>query len=45
MAYDMKASEQLDTYEKNGFGKLPVCMAKMHLSISSDPTLLGAPRG
>jgi formate--tetrahydrofolate ligase len=45
VAYDMKASEQLDTYEKNGFGKLPVCMAKMHLSISSDPTLLGAPRG
>ena len=45
VAYDMKASQQLDSYEKNGFGYLPVCMAKTHLSISSDPTLLGAPKG
>ena len=45
VAYDMKASQQLDSYEKNGFGKLPVCMAKTHLSISSDPKLLGAPKG
>jgi formate--tetrahydrofolate ligase len=45
VAYDMKASEQLDSYEKNGFGKLPVCMAKTHLSISSDPFLKGAPTG
>ena len=45
VAYDMKASQQLDSYERNGFGKLPLCMAKTHLSISSDPTLLGAPTG
>ncbi len=45
VAYDMKASQQLDSYEKNGFGRLPICMAKTHLSISSDPTLLGAPKG
>jgi formate--tetrahydrofolate ligase len=45
VAYDMRASQQLDTYEKNGFGNLPICMAKTHLSISSDPTLLGAPTG
>jgi formate--tetrahydrofolate ligase len=45
VAYDMKASQQLDSYENNGFGRLPVCMAKTHLSISSDPTLLGAPKG
>lgn len=45
VAYDMRASQQLDSYEKNGFGRLPVCMAKTHLSISSDPTLLGAPKG
>ncbi len=45
VAYDMKASQQLDSYEKNGFGRLPVCIAKTHLSISSDPTLLGAPKG
>ena len=45
VAYDMKAAGQLDSYEKNGFGNLPVCMAKTHLSISSDPKLLGAPKG
>jgi len=45
VAYDMKASQQLDSHEKNGFGKLPVCIAKTHLSISSDPALPGAPKG
>ena len=45
VAYDMRASAQLDDYEKKGFGRLPVCMAKTHLSISSDPTLMGAPKG
>ena len=45
VAYDMRASQQLDSYEKNGFGNLPVCIAKTHLSISSDPTLIGAPTG
>ena len=39
------AASQLDTYERAGFGALPVCIAKTHLSISSDPKLLGAPRG
>jgi formate--tetrahydrofolate ligase len=43
--YDLVASRQLDSYEKNGFGELPVCMAKTHLSISSDPSLKGAPTG
>jgi formate--tetrahydrofolate ligase len=43
--YDLVASRQLDSYEKNGFGKLPVCMAKTHLSVSSDPSLKGAPTG
>jgi formate--tetrahydrofolate ligase len=43
--YDLVASRQLDSYERNGFGKLPVCVAKTHLSISSDPTLMGAPTG
>ncbi|MGH3979889.1 MAG: formate--tetrahydrofolate ligase [Pseudonocardiaceae bacterium] len=43
--YDLKASRQLDEYERNGFGRLPVCIAKTHLSISSDPTLEGAPTG
>jgi formate--tetrahydrofolate ligase len=43
--YDFKASRQLESYERNGFGKLPVCIAKTHLSISSDPALKGAPTG
>jgi formate--tetrahydrofolate ligase len=43
--YDMEAARQLRNYEKNGFGQLPVCIAKTHLSISSDPTLMGAPTG
>jgi formate--tetrahydrofolate ligase len=43
--YDLKASRELDFYEKNGFGRLPVCIAKTHLSISSDPALKGAPTG
>jgi formate--tetrahydrofolate ligase len=43
--YSPQASKQLDTYEKAGFGMLPVCVAKTHLSISSDPSLKGAPTG
>lgn len=43
--YDMKASQQLDAYERQGLGALPVCVAKTHLSISSDPALKGAPTG
>jgi formate--tetrahydrofolate ligase len=43
--YDPVAARQLDTYERAGFGSLPVCIAKTHLSISSDPKLLGAPKG
>jgi formate--tetrahydrofolate ligase len=43
--YDLAAARQLDGYERNGFGRLPVCIAKTHLSISSDPTLKGAPTG
>jgi formate--tetrahydrofolate ligase len=43
--YSPRASKQLDTYERAGFGSLPVCIAKTHLSISSDPSLKGAPTG
>jgi len=43
--YSPQASKQLATYEAAGFGTLPVCIAKTHLSISSDPTLKGAPTG
>ena len=39
------ASRQLATYEANGYGNLPVCIAKTHLSLSSDASLKGAPTG
>jgi formate--tetrahydrofolate ligase len=39
------AARDLARFEKLGFGNLPVCIAKTHLSISSDPSLLGAPTG
>lgn len=43
--YTPTANKQLAGYEANGFGNLPICMAKTHLSISSDPKLKGAPTG
>jgi formate--tetrahydrofolate ligase len=43
--YLPQASRQIDTYERAGFGALPVCIAKTHLSISSDPSRPGAPTG
>jgi len=43
--YSSTANKQLRTYTDNGFGHLPVCIAKTHLSISGDPSLRGAPTG
>jgi formate--tetrahydrofolate ligase len=43
--YDPAADRQLVTYEHNGYGDLPVCIAKTHLSLSSDASLTGAPTG
>ena len=43
--YTPAASGQLANYEDNGFGHLPVCIAKTHLSISGDASLKGAPTG
>ena len=40
-----QARRELATHEANGLGHLPVCIAKTHLSISSDPSLKGAPTG
>jgi formate--tetrahydrofolate ligase len=45
VSYDLRASRDIDRYEAAGFGGLPVCIAKTHLSISSDPKLTGAPTG
>ena len=43
--YSPTATRQLDTYTAAGFDNLPVCIAKTHLSISSDASLKGAPTG
>lgn len=45
VSYAPAAERSLRDYEANGFGSLPVCIAKTHLSLSSDPKLLGAPTG
>jgi formate--tetrahydrofolate ligase len=39
------AERKLATYERAGFGHLPICMAKTQYSFSADPTALGAPSG
>lgn len=43
--YSPLADSQIADFEKAGFGYLPICMAKTHLSISHDPALKGAPKG
>ncbi|NPA92503.1 MAG: formate--tetrahydrofolate ligase, partial [Chloroflexi bacterium] len=43
--YSPLAEERIAEYTRLGYDKLPICMAKTHLSISHDPTLKGAPRG
>ena len=45
VVYEALAEKQINSYEKNGFGNLPICMAKTHLSISHDPALKNAPEG
>jgi methylenetetrahydrofolate dehydrogenase (NADP+)/methenyltetrahydrofolate cyclohydrolase/formyltetrahydrofolate synthetase/formate--tetrahydrofolate ligase len=43
--YSPLAESQIEGFERAGFGYLPICMAKTHLSISHDPSLKGAPSG
>ena len=43
--FSSAATKQIDSYTENGFGNLPVCIAKTHLSVSSDASLKGAPTG
>lgn len=42
--YSDIAQEKIKLYMKCGWDKLPICMAKTHLSLSHDPELKGAPR-
>jgi len=43
--FSPKAEEKIAAYTKNGFDKLPICMAKTHLSFSHDAKMKGAPEG
>ena len=40
-----EAQKAIDRYKMQGFNDLPICMAKTHLSFSSNPALKGAPTG
>jgi len=37
--------KKIETFTRQGFSNLPICIAKTHLSFSTDPTLKGAPTG
>ncbi|ETN79735.1 formate--tetrahydrofolate ligase [Necator americanus] len=41
--FTKEARDKLELYTKQGFGALPICMAKTQLSLSHDPTKKGAP--
>ncbi|HPW16886.1 MAG TPA: formate--tetrahydrofolate ligase [Candidatus Aminicenantes bacterium] len=43
--YTPEAEAKVALYTRLGFDKLPICMAKTHLSLSHDPNLKGVPRG
>ena len=43
--YQAQAEKDLARMDQLGFGTMPVCMAKTHLSLTHDPTLLNRPRG
>jgi methylenetetrahydrofolate dehydrogenase (NADP+)/methenyltetrahydrofolate cyclohydrolase/formyltetrahydrofolate synthetase/formate--tetrahydrofolate ligase len=45
VTYEPLAARQIQEFETAGLGKLPICMAKTHLSISHDAGLKGAPQG
>ncbi len=43
--YMPEAEAKIELYTRLGFDKLPLCMAKTHLSLSHDPSLKGVPKG
>jgi methylenetetrahydrofolate dehydrogenase (NADP+)/methenyltetrahydrofolate cyclohydrolase/formyltetrahydrofolate synthetase len=45
VTFEPVAEAQIANYERAGFGNLPICMAKTHLSLSHDPMLKGVPTG
>ena len=40
-----ESEAKIERYTQQGFSGLPICMAKTHLSFSSDPSKKGAPKG
>jgi formate--tetrahydrofolate ligase len=45
VSWTPEARRQLEYFESQGWGGLPICMAKTHLSISHDPSLRNRPQG
>ena len=45
VTWSADARRQLQYFESQGWGNLPVCVAKTHLSISHDPSLRNRPQG
>ncbi len=43
--YSPLAEKKIRRFTKQGLNRLPICMAKTHLSLSHDPNLKGRPRG
>ncbi|KAK7969569.1 C-1-tetrahydrofolate synthase- cytoplasmic [Apiospora saccharicola] len=43
--FEELAQKKVDTYTRQGFGNLPICVAKTQYSLSHDPDLKGAPTG
>jgi formate--tetrahydrofolate ligase len=43
--FDPQARRKIERYTALGYDRLPICMAKTHLSLSHDPSRLGRPRG
>jgi len=45
VSYTPEAEAKIELYNRLGFDKLPICMAKTHLSLTHDPSLKGRPTG
>jgi len=43
--YSPEAERKIELYTRLGFDKLPLCMAKTHLSFTTEAAIKGAPRG
>ena len=45
VVYEKAAEQAIERYTRLGYDKLPICMAKTHLSLTHDPAVKGAPSG